>query len=209
MLTAAAPAARAASAGRSCGSESERAGCVRARCVCARAGHQGTGRAHAEPGLWHDATLNALETRRLIPVADWSGDCCFIGLRETLVQQLHAKGSCWGERFKDEEKEERYAEFLNRCGASTTSTCRNVPSTAAPAALRRRHRTPVRPQPLPTPATPSPTPRLSLGPSPSPSPKPQPQAPPPDSVWAPVPASSPAPSPSPKPSPQPLIFCHA
>ena len=51
-----------------------------------------------EDGLWLDSTLNALESRRLIPVADWSGDCCFIGLRETLVQQLHITGNCWGQK---------------------------------------------------------------------------------------------------------------
>ena len=53
-----------------------------------------------ESGLWLDSTLNTLESRRLVPVADWSGDCCFIGLRETLVQQLHVTGNCWGAETK-------------------------------------------------------------------------------------------------------------
>ena len=40
---------------------------------------------------------NVFESRRLIPVADWAYDCCFIGVRETLIQQLLVQGKCWGE----------------------------------------------------------------------------------------------------------------
>ena len=66
-----------------------------------------------------DTALNALESRRLIPVALWAGECCLIGLRETLAQQLMVRGSCWGERGEDMTEEDRDAfhkKFLTRCG---------------------------------------------------------------------------------------------
>ena len=47
-----------------------------------------------------DITLNILETSRIIPVAIWQDEVCFVGLRETLAAQLLTKGSCWGSAWR-------------------------------------------------------------------------------------------------------------
>ena len=107
--------------------------------ICGDINMARTGKANAESGLWHDATLSVFESRRLIPVADWSGDCCFIGVRETLVQQLLVQGKSWGESTAaapaasasepaaapaasaSERGFARSAAFLERVGAQSTS----------------------------------------------------------------------------------------
>ncbi|WP_353239706.1 hypothetical protein [Limnohabitans sp.] len=49
--------------------------------------------------LWNDATYDIFEKRCILPVADWSDECCFVAIRESFVQQLLVKGSSWGEQL--------------------------------------------------------------------------------------------------------------
>ena len=49
---------------------------------------------------WHEGTLGELEKRGYIPVADYSDECCFVAVHDSIAQSLHIKGSSWGERTK-------------------------------------------------------------------------------------------------------------
>ena len=46
--------------------------------------------------LWNDATYDIFEKRCILPVADWSDECCFVAIRESFVKQVLVKGSSWG-----------------------------------------------------------------------------------------------------------------
>ena len=73
--------------------------------------------------MWNDATYDIFEKRCILPVADWSDECCFVAIRESFVQQLLVKGSSWGEQLEDnpEEKAKIRKQFLTQCGARLTS----------------------------------------------------------------------------------------
>ena len=74
--------------------------------------------------LWNDATYDIFEKRCILPVADWSDECCFVAIRESFVQQLLVKGSSWGEQFDEKSPEEKAAiwrTFLTQRGARLTS----------------------------------------------------------------------------------------
>ena len=52
------------------------------------------------PGFGY-ALMDIFENQRIIPVTDWHVECCCAAVRETLVQQLQAVGSSWGQRVQD------------------------------------------------------------------------------------------------------------
>ena len=82
------------------------------------------GWAKKDPGLWHDATFDVLETRGIMPVSDWAGECCFAAVRAQWLEQLHVKGSSWGQQLEgksEQEKGEIRRRFLEQCGAKQTS----------------------------------------------------------------------------------------
>ena len=82
------------------------------------------GWAKKDPGLWHDATFDVLETRGIMPVSDWAGECCFAAVRAQWLEQLHVKGSSWGQQLEGksaQEKGEISRRFLEQCGAKQTS----------------------------------------------------------------------------------------
>ena len=84
-----------------------------------------------DSGKWHDGTYNVFEQRNIIPVADYSGECCFVGVRESWVQQLYCKGFSWGEQLLDrtqEEQDEITAKFLEQCGANPRRPCLSASS---------------------------------------------------------------------------------
>ena len=35
---------------------------------------------------WHEGTLDALESRQYMPIADYGGECCFICLHRSMVE---------------------------------------------------------------------------------------------------------------------------
>ena len=104
---------------------------ARAQCTRAHVCPSPTGAGKSDSGRWHDATLNVLEERQIIPVADWGGECCFVGVRESWVQQLYIKGSSWGQQLEnrtEEEKDELKAKFLRQCGANEKRPCLSASS---------------------------------------------------------------------------------
>ena len=73
---------------------------------------------------WHEGTLNELERRGFLPVADYVQECCFIAVHDSIAQSLHIKGSSWGERAEKLDTEQRtafHASFLEQVGAKRTS----------------------------------------------------------------------------------------
>ena len=74
---------------------------------------------------WHECTLEELEKRRFLPVADYVNECCCVAVHERLMQTLSMKGSSWGERPEklqgSEQKEAFHASFLEQVGARHTS----------------------------------------------------------------------------------------
>ena len=73
---------------------------------------------------WHEGTLEELEKRRFLPVADYVNECCFVAVHERLIQTLHIKGSSWGEvaqRLETPQREAFHASFLEQVGAKPTS----------------------------------------------------------------------------------------
>ena len=84
----------------------------------------GTLEKKGDSALWHDATYDVLELRSIIPVYDWQGECCFVGVRETWIQQLLVKGSKWGQQLDvkpSEEQQDIYGNLLEQRGANKTS----------------------------------------------------------------------------------------
>ena len=82
------------------------------------------GWAKPDPGLWHDATYDVLENRGIMPVSDWEGECCFAAVRAPWLQQLHVKGSSWGQQLEgkiEQAKGDISRRFLEQCGAKQTS----------------------------------------------------------------------------------------
>ena len=76
-----------------------------------------------DSALWHDTTYDVLELRGLIPVSDWLGECCFAGVRETWIQQLHIQGSSWGQQADGkpaEEQQDIYIKLLEQRRAKNT-----------------------------------------------------------------------------------------
>ena len=53
-----------------------------------------------EAANWNEGTLCALEARGYIPVADYTEECCFVAVHESIARNLHIKGSSWGERME-------------------------------------------------------------------------------------------------------------
>ena len=63
-------------------------------------------------------------TRGIMPVSDWAGECCFAAVRAQWLEQLHVKGSSWGQQLEGksaQEKGEISRRFLEQCGAKQTS----------------------------------------------------------------------------------------
>ena len=82
------------------------------------------GWAKSDPGLWQDAAYDVLETRGIMPVSDWVGECCFAVVRAPWLQQLHVRGSSWGQQLEgksEQARDEIYRRFLEQCGAKPTS----------------------------------------------------------------------------------------
>ena len=52
--------------------------------------------------LWKDATYDIFEKRCILPVVDWSDECCGVASREAFVQQHLVKGSSWGEQLDEQ-----------------------------------------------------------------------------------------------------------
>ena len=76
------------------------------------------------PELWHDATYDVLETRGIMPASVWASECCFVAVRAPWLQQLHVKGSSWGQQLEgksEQAKGEISRRFLEQCGAKQTS----------------------------------------------------------------------------------------
>ena len=87
----------------------------------------------SNPQVWDDATLDVFENRGILPVSDWTGECCFVGIRELFVSQLLVQGSSWGQQIENNSEEERDAvwkKFLTQCGANLTSPGLSVHSGA-------------------------------------------------------------------------------
>ena len=86
---------------------------------------------------WHEDTLDILEDREFVPIADYSGECCFVAVHRGLVESLQVRGSSWGERYatlSDEAApaaEEFRASFLRQCGAKATSRDVHWPMTVS------------------------------------------------------------------------------
>jgi hypothetical protein len=83
--------------------------------------------------LWHDATYDVFEVRCILPVSDWTKECCVVGIREVFVQQILVQGSSWGDHLKGKSEEERGAiwkKFLMQCAANLTSPGLSVHSGA-------------------------------------------------------------------------------
>ena len=77
-----------------------------------------------DQAAWHEGTLNELEIRGFLPVADYVNECCFVAVHEDIAQTLHTKGSSWGERAQTLEPQQReafWASFLEKVGAKPTS----------------------------------------------------------------------------------------
>ena len=87
----------------------------------------------SNPQVWNDAALDVFENRGILPVSDWTGECCFVGIRESFVSQPLVQGSSWGEQLEGKSEEERDAimkKFLTQCGANLTSPGLSVHSGA-------------------------------------------------------------------------------
>ena len=82
-------------------------------------------KADAAAGVqWQEATLEVLEKRSFLPIADWEAECCFIAMRVEDVARLHVRGSSWGERSAGADeaaRKEHWAGFLEQVGARPTS----------------------------------------------------------------------------------------
>ena len=98
---------------------------------------------------WHEGTLGELEKRGYIPVADYSEECCFVAVHDSIAQTLHIKGSSWGERAKTLDPDQQTAfgeEFLEKVGAKKTShdvhwpmsLAIRMPTSARASGLRQR-----------------------------------------------------------------------
>ena len=73
---------------------------------------------------WHEGTLNELEMRGFLPIADYVNECCFVAVHERIAKTLHTKGSSWGERAAKLDTEQRkafHSSFLAQVGAKPTS----------------------------------------------------------------------------------------
>ena len=57
-----------------------------------------------------------------MPVSDWAGECCFAAVRAQWLEQLHVKGSSWGQQLgkSEQEKGEIRRRFREQCGAKET-----------------------------------------------------------------------------------------
>ena len=87
----------------------------------------------SNPQVWNDATLDVFENRGILPVSDWTGEGCFVGIRESFVSQLFVQGSSWGQQLENKSEEERDAvwkKILTQCGANLTSPGLSVHSGA-------------------------------------------------------------------------------
>ena len=62
-----------------------------------------------QAAAWHEGTLGELERRGYIPVADYSDECCFVAVHDSIAQSLHIKGSSWAERTKTLNLDQRAA----------------------------------------------------------------------------------------------------
>ena len=83
--------------------------------------------------MWNDATYDVFENRGILPVSDWTAECCFIGIRESFVTQLLVQGSSLGEQLEGKSEEERdviWNKFIMQCGANLTSPGLSVHSGA-------------------------------------------------------------------------------
>ena len=73
---------------------------------------------------WHEGTLGELEKRGYIPVADYTEECCFVAVHESIARSLHIKGSSWGEKIEKLSPDQRKAfkdAFHEQVGANKTS----------------------------------------------------------------------------------------
>ena len=87
-----------------------------------------------EAANWNEGTLGELEKRGYIPVADYSDECCFVAVHDSIAQSLHIKGSSWAERTKTLNLDQRTAfgdAFLEQVGAKLRQR--------TPAAIERRN----------------------------------------------------------------------
>ena len=77
-----------------------------------------------EAANWNEGTLGELEARGYIPVADYTEECCFVAVHESIARSLHIKGSSWGERMKKlspVQQKAFKAAFHEQVGANQTS----------------------------------------------------------------------------------------
>ena len=77
-----------------------------------------------QPLQWHETTLNILEERGFIPVADYGSECVFAAVHERHVHALKVAGSCWASReegLSTEDAEAFRMDFLTTVGAKKTS----------------------------------------------------------------------------------------
>ena len=97
----------------------------------------------SSPQLWNNATFDVFENCGILPVSDWTGECCFVGIRESFVSQLFVQGSSWGQQLDNNSEEERavvWKKFLTQCGANLTSPGLSVHSGALVRVLVFVHR---------------------------------------------------------------------
>ena len=82
------------------------------------------GWSNSNPQLWKDARYDVLESRGILPVSDWTNECCFVGIRESFVTQILVQGTSWGQQTEgkgEEEKDEIWKKFLMQRGAKLSS----------------------------------------------------------------------------------------
>ena len=102
-----------------------------------------------EAANWNEGTLGELEKRGYIPVADYTNECCFVAVHDSIAQSLHIRGSSWGERSENLNPAQRKAfhrAFLEQVGARQSSQDVHWPMSLAirmstkvrPSGLRQR-----------------------------------------------------------------------
>ena len=75
-----------------------------------------------DASAWHEETLNELELRGFLPIADYVDECCFVAVHDTIQQTLHIKGRSWGEQaLEGNQRQAFHASFLRQVGAKPTS----------------------------------------------------------------------------------------
>ena len=72
--------------------------------------------------MWNDAAYDVFESRNILPVSDWSKECCFVGIRKSFVTQLLVQGTSWGQQTEGKGKEEE--DEIWSCSAERSSPAR-------------------------------------------------------------------------------------